>query len=101
MLLQFVRRMGFLVVVVWAAASVNFFIPRLADRNPIVERLSQMASQGGGSLVGLQDMVRSYEARFGLDQPLWRQYLSYLGDVSRLDLGYSISNFPMRVADQI
>jgi peptide/nickel transport system permease protein len=101
MLFQFARRMGFLLVVVWAAASVNFLIPRMADRNPIVERLSQMASQGGGSLVGLQEMVRSYEERFGLDRPLWRQYLSYLGDVVRLDLGYSISNYPMRVADQI
>jgi peptide/nickel transport system permease protein len=101
MVLQFAKRIAFLIVVVWAAATVNFFIPRAVDRNPIVERLSQLAAQGGGSLAGIQDMVRSYEERFGLDRPLWRQYLSYLADVSRLDLGYSISNYPMRVADQI
>ena len=36
-------------------------------------------------------------ARFGLDQPLWRQYLTYLGDVARLDFGYSIANYPRTV----
>jgi peptide/nickel transport system permease protein len=94
------RRLGLLALVVWLAATVNFIIPRLAERNPVAERLSQMAAQGG-SLSGIEEMVRSYEARFGLDRPLWRQYLSYLGDLAQFDLGYSISNYPVRVSDQI
>lgn len=101
MLIALAKRLAFLLLVVWAAATVNFFIPRMVDRNPIAERLSQAAAQGGGSVVGLDDMVKFYEARFGLDQPLWRQYLTYLGDVARLDLGYSLANYPLRVADQI
>jgi len=96
----FVKRLGLLVLVVWLAATVNFIIPRLAERNPVAERLAQMAAQGG-SLSGIEEMVRFYEARFGLDRPIWRQYLSYLGDLAHFDLGYSISNYPMRVADQI
>ena len=33
--------------------------------------------------------------------PLWEQYAAYLGDLARLDLNYSLSSYPSRVADQI
>ena len=41
------------------------------------------------------------QARFGLDQPLWRQYLTYLGNVLRGDLGTSFSLYPRSVGDVI
>ena len=41
------------------------------------------------------------QARFGLDQPLWRQYLTYLGNVLRGDLGTSFSLYPRTVGDVI
>ena len=34
----------------------------------------------------MEEVVKSYEARFGLDQPLWKQYLRYLGDMAPLRL---------------
>lgn len=37
-------------------------------------------------------------AAFGLDQPAWRQYVSYLGNVLRGDLGVSFSHYPRSVA---
>ncbi len=46
-------------------------------------------------------MVKEYEQRFGLDKPLWRQYLTYLRDVSRLDFNYSVSNYPRTVKEII
>ena len=49
----------------------------------------------------MEAVVATYEARFGLDQPLWKQYLRYLGDVARLDFGISIANFPSRTSDII
>jgi peptide/nickel transport system permease protein len=94
-------RVFLLLAMVWTAATVNFIVPRLNDRDPIAERLMQIAGQGGGSLSGVQDMVRSYQERFGLDKPLWDQYLGYLNSVLHFDLGYSINNYPTRVADQI
>jgi peptide/nickel transport system permease protein len=94
-------RLLLLAAMLWTAATVNFVVPRLSDRDPISERLMQIASQGGGSLAGVQEMVASYQARYGLDQPMWDQYLRYLGSVLRFDLGYSITNYPTRVADQI
>lgn len=35
------------------------------------------------------EILRNLEAHYGLDQPLWRQYLSYMGQVIRGDLGPS------------
>src|SRR3984957_14465209 len=37
----------------------------------------------------LPEIQRSIEARYHLDEPLWRQYLRYLGDLARGDLGPS------------
>ena len=36
-----------LLAVVWAAGTLNFFIPRLAPKNPIAEKLTQMAGMRG------------------------------------------------------
>jgi peptide/nickel transport system permease protein len=101
MLRAIVTRLLLLAAMLWTAATVNFIVPRLTDRDPIAERLMQIAGQGGGSLTGVQDMVKSYQERFGLGHSLWTQYVTYLDNLLHLDLGYSIANYPTRVADQI
>lgn len=35
------------------------------------------------------EVIRALEAQYNLDQPLWQQYISYLGDVLQGDLGPS------------
>ena len=37
----------------------------------------------------MPEIQRSIEAKYHLDEPLWRQYLRYLGDLARGDLGPS------------
>ncbi len=37
-----------------------------------------------------QDAVDAFRARWGLDAPLWQQYLAYLGQVARFDFGVSM-----------
>lgn len=97
-----IGRLLFFFVVVWAGVSLIFFLPRLAPgRDPIRERLGMMAAMGGMNSENIELMAKTYEAKFGLDQPLWRQYLRYLGDMARLDLGYSLAKFPTRVGDMI
>jgi peptide/nickel transport system permease protein len=95
-------RVLFFFVVVWAGVSLIFFLPRLAPgRDPIRERLGMMSAMGGMNSENIELMAKTYETKFGLDQPLWRQYLRYLGDMARLDLGYSLARFPTRVGDVI
>lgn len=38
------------------------------------------------------EVMRNLEAHYGLDQPLWKQYLNYLGNLARGDLGPSFQN---------
>ena len=95
-------------MVVWLAASLNFFLPHLAEVNPIRQRLTRIQAFGvaGGVTATrasgeeqsiFEQTVKTWERKFGLDQPLWKQYVRYLGDVSRFDLGFSIVNFPASV----
>ncbi len=95
------QRLFMVLAVVWAAGTLNFFIPRIAPKNPIAEKLTQMAGTSGVDPTKIQEMTAAFNARFGLDQPLWRQYLSYLGDMARLDFGQSITKYPARVGDLI
>lgn len=93
-----VRRLAMFLVVVWAAASVNFFIPRLGTgRDPIREKLGQLAASGGLRQDGIEAMVKAYQEKFGLDQPLMVQYWNFLVDTFTFDLGYSLANYPARV----
>ncbi|HSB77633.1 MAG TPA: ABC transporter permease [Candidatus Methylomirabilis sp.] len=94
------RRFGVFLLIVWLAATLNFFLPRLSGQDPVRATLLQQAQLGGYVQAGLEAMVKEYEQRFGLDKPLWRQYLTYLQDVSRLNFNYSISNYP-RTVDEI
>ena len=54
--------------------TLNFLIPQLTPRNPLREKLMEQASRGGVIEEGFDEMVAAYEAKFGLDQPLWKQY---------------------------
>lgn len=96
-----VRRIIFLVLVVVTAASLNFVLPRLTGQNPIRERLAEQMLSGSAITAGVEDLIATYDEKFGLDKPLWQQYLTYMGDLLRFDLGYSIPNYPRRVSDII
>ncbi len=96
-LAYFARRIGLFFVVVWAAATLNFLLPRISGQDPVREKLMQQAAASGYVHTGIEEMVREYQREFGLDQPLWRQYLTYLDNVARLDFGYSIANYPRTV----
>ena len=93
------KRFGIFLLIIWAAATLNFFIPRLGSRSPIEDKLMTQAATGGYLQQGVGEMVKEYEAKFGLDKPLWQQYFIYLGDVARFDFNYSIANYPRRVID--
>jgi peptide/nickel transport system permease protein len=95
------RRFGVFFLIVWAGATLNFVMPRLAPVNPIRERMMQAVSMGGAGKADMEQVVASYEARFGLDQPLWTQYGRYLADMVQFDFGYSIAYFPTKVIDII
>ncbi|MGE3271920.1 MAG: ABC transporter permease [Chloroflexota bacterium] len=95
------KRIGFFVIIVWLAATLNFFIPRLSSQNPVRERLLEQAVLGGYVHTGMGEMVEEYEKKFGLDQPLWVQYVRYVSDLAQGDFGYSIANYPRTVREML
>lgn len=95
------RRLMLLVLIVWSAATLNFLIPKLTPRNPLREKLMEEASRSGYIPPGFEEMVQAYEEQFGLNAPVWQQYITYMSQVVRGDLGYSIANYPKTVTELI
>lgn len=95
------KRIGLLFLIIWSAASLNFFIPKMTPRNPLREKLLLEATRSGYIPPGFEEMVLAYETKFGLDKPLWQQYAVYMGDMMRGDLGVSIANYPKTVWELI
>jgi peptide/nickel transport system permease protein len=96
-----IKRLLFLILVIWSAATITFFIPRLSSRNPIRERFAALARTGGFSPGDMETIVASYNAKFGLDKPLLEQYADYIGSLARFDLGVSLNLFPKTVNELI
>jgi peptide/nickel transport system permease protein len=96
-----VRRFGVMLLVFFLAVTINFVLPRLSPGDPIEQQLNQLIASSSGQVGDVRAMVESYRQRFGLDQPLWRQYFDYWGQVLRLDLGFSLANYPERVSESM
>lgn len=96
-----VRRLLFLVLVIWIASTIVFFIPRLSEKNPIRERFNALAITGGFAPGDLEKIVASWNEKFGLNKPLVEQYLDYLGGIARFDLGVSLNKYPRTVLQLI
>lgn len=70
-----------------AIITINFLLPRLMPGDPILA----LIDPDSGMAIS-QEEVRLQLARYyGLDRPLIHQYLVYLGNLFRGDLGWSIS----------
>lgn len=82
-----VRRLLAVPVVLWALASLVFVAIRLIPGSPA----DTLAAAGSSSLTSaeLEQKRAAISAALGLDQPLVVQYLHYLGQLARLDLGDS------------
>lgn len=70
-------------LVIWAAVTLNFLLPRLMPGSPIAllagEEVGQLTAEERAELL----------AEVGLDAPLPVQYSRYLGNMLRGDFGYS------------
>ena len=84
------RRLGFFVVTLWAAITLNFFIPRLMPGNPAEAMMSRYHGRIN------PQALHALEIAFGIKshQSLAQQYFDYLGNVFRGRFGISLTFFP-------
>jgi peptide/nickel transport system permease protein len=88
------RRLAFYLAAFIAAATINFFLPRVMPGDPI-----KMMFASAGSELSLENL-NALKLTFGfIDAPLGEQYVAYLRSVFTGDLGRSIKYFPLPVAD--
>ena len=96
------KRAGMFLLIIFVAGTLNFAVPRLRPTNPVEERMNQLLQQAGGvHISNVEEMIARYEDRFGLNNPLWLQYVNYWISLSRLDFGKSIAYFPADVTKEI
>jgi len=85
---------------VWLGTTIIFIIPRLAPGDPVSAMVTRLQAQAG-SVEGSAEMIEAWRARFGLDDPMYIQYLRYMWNSVRFDLGYSLRFFPTTVTELI
>jgi peptide/nickel transport system permease protein len=85
------------IVTFFVAVTVDWMIPRFMPGNPISILISRAGLRGSA----VEAMYAYYTGVFGLDQPIWQQYLNFWSALLRGDLGVSIYLFPTPVRDVI
>jgi len=75
------RRIMLAIPLIFVVITINFIIVHTAPGDPTYILLGEAATK---------EFVEAVRARFGLDKPLYMQYLLYVSRVVQGDLGYSI-----------
>lgn len=79
------------------ALLLNFLLPRLVPGNPVDAIVSQLARGGNTSGEQLQAIHENFMREFGLDKPMWEQFLIYLRNLAQGNLGTSFGQYPASV----
>src|SRR5260370_36476006 len=83
MLLRYIaRRLFLLIPILLGVTIITFILTRAIPGDPINRMVSPLATQETR-----QQLIHTY----GLDQPLWRQYFSYVDRLLHLDFGTSFT----------
>ncbi|HEY8458338.1 MAG TPA: ABC transporter permease [Actinopolymorphaceae bacterium] len=95
----FLSRLGFFVLTLWAAVTLNFIIPRLQPGDPAKTMVQRLAGQTEAVDPAA---IRAVQIMLGLPTgSLFEQYIEYLKAVLRGDFGVSYYYFPLPVTEVI
>lgn len=93
------RKLGFYVVALWGAMTLNFFLPRLMPGNPVDQLISKLSQHGPVT----PETRHALELLLGADssEPMWKQYINYFVSIFKGDLGVSVAYYPTKVSEVI
>jgi peptide/nickel transport system permease protein len=97
----FGRKLLTYAITFFIAATIDWLIPRLMPGDPIA---GLMQRTGGGSTLSPEAsaaMVQYYTNLFGLNRPMWEQYIGFWTSLFQGDLGLSIFGHGRAVTDTI
>ena len=90
MLKYILKRILLAIVTIWAVATLTFFLMNMVPGGPFLSEKA-ISPQATAAL----------EAKYGLDKPLWQQYLTYMAGASHGDFGDSLTQRGRTVMDII
>lgn len=91
----YLQKIGFYVVALWAAVTINFIIPRLMPGNPVDVIISKMGA--AGQAVTPQTRHALEVTLGGGGGNLFQQYGQYLVNLVHGNLGVSLVDYPAKV----
>jgi peptide/nickel transport system permease protein len=94
------KKTAWYLVTLVVAVFLNFLLPRLIPGNPVATMVASM-SAGMTDANAIKKIYDAYMSMFGLDKPLWQQFLVYLENLFHGNLGLSFYQFPRPVEDII
>ncbi len=83
MLVYIIRRVALLAPILFGITMISFMVTRAIPTDPVVAVLGQQAADH-------PDIVAAYRERWGLDKPVFTQYVVYLEHLLHGDLGMSL-----------
>lgn len=92
------KRLGWYLITLVIAVFLNFLLPRLMPGDP-AKALAIQATQGVADPTVTQKIIVEYTEKFGLDKSIPEQFIIYVGNLLKGDLGQSISQYPRSVSD--
>src|SRR5258706_3772660 len=92
-------RLVVLFATIFISVTVVFFVPRMVPGDPMNTILTELSRAGSNS--GSAQLIEEYRRIFGMDRSIWEQYLSFLRELLRGNLGYSITSYPTLVSERI
>ncbi|MBS3765312.1 ABC transporter permease [Candidatus Bipolaricaulota bacterium] len=89
----FSRKVLIYLLTFFLAVTIDWLIPRFMPGNPVQNMLSRASIESEAA-----EVIRGYYTKaFGLDVPLWQQYLNFWKAIFHGDLGVSVYMFPEKV----
>ncbi|MGD9156571.1 MAG: ABC transporter permease [Bacillota bacterium] len=84
---RFYKRLRDYLLALFIIITLNFFLPRLMPGDPFT---FLSANAGEITVTYSAEQIKRYKAYYGLDRPFFQQYCSYLSNLFRGNIGYSI-----------
>ncbi len=89
----FARKLGIYLLTFFVAVTVDWMIPRFMPGNPVSGMIGRMNLEPDAA----NKMMGFFLGAFGLDKPIWQQYLNFWTALLHGDLGVSCWQFPTPV----
>lgn len=90
MLKYALQRFLYMIITLWVIVTITFFLMKLLPGNPFGENSGKLPAAS----------IKLLREAYGLDKPVWQQYLKYMNNVIHGDLGLSYQ-FPNRTVTSV